>query len=51
MLEAAEGDALRLELTEFVRAVRGERNRGVTGVEGRAALDLALRVGAVVRPA
>lgn len=51
VLEAPEGDALRLELTEFIRAVRGEPNRGVTGVEGRAALDLALRVGAVVRPA
>lgn len=49
VLEAPEGDALRLELTEFVRAVRGEPNRGVTGAEGRAALDLALRVGAVVR--
>jgi len=49
VLEAPEGDVLRLELTEFVRAVRGEPNRGVTGAEGRAALDLALRVGAVVR--
>jgi predicted dehydrogenase len=48
-LEASEGDALRLELTEFVRAARGEPNRGVTGVAGRAALELALRVGAVVR--
>ncbi len=51
VLEAPEGDALRLELTEFVRAARGEPNRGVTGAEGRAALDLALRVGAVVRAA
>jgi predicted dehydrogenase len=50
-LEAPEGDALRLELTEFVRAVRGEASHGVTGGEGRAALDLALRVGAVVRAA
>jgi len=49
VLEAPEGDALRLELTEFVRAARGEPSRGVTGVGGRAALDLALRVGAVVR--
>jgi len=48
-LEAPEADALRLELVEFVRAVRGDRSRGVTGTEGRAALDLALRVGAVVR--
>jgi predicted dehydrogenase len=51
VLEAAEGDALRLELGEFVRAVRGEPNRGVTGMEGRAALDLAFRVGAAVRAA
>lgn len=50
-LTAPEGDALRLELTEFVRAVRGEPSRGVTGAQGRAALDLALRVGAVVRAA
>ncbi len=50
-LEAPEGDALRLELTEFVRAVRGEPSHGVTGHQGRAALDLALRVGAVVRAA
>lgn len=49
VLEASEGDALRLELTEFVRAARGEPHRGVTGVAGRAALELALRVGAVVR--
>ncbi len=50
-LTAPEGDALRLELTEFVRAVRGEPSHGVTGHQGRAALDLALRVGAVVRAA
>jgi len=48
-LEAPEGDALRLELTEFVRAAGGKPSRGVTGEEGRAALDLALRVGAAVR--
>lgn len=48
-LVASEGDALRLELTEFARAVRGEPNRGVTGAQGRAALGLALRVGAAVR--
>lgn len=48
-LEAPEGDALRLELTEFVRAVRGKPSRGVSGAEGRAALDLALRVAAAVR--
>jgi predicted dehydrogenase len=50
-LEAPEGDALRLELTEFVRAVRGEVSHGVPGREGRAALELALRVGAAVRTA
>ena len=50
-LEAPEGDALRLELTEFVRAGAGEASHGVTGEEGRAALDLALRVGAAVRAA
>jgi hypothetical protein len=50
-LEAPEGDALQLELTEFVRAVRGEPSHGVTGNAGRAALDLALRVSAVVRAA
>lgn len=48
-LEAPEGDALRLELAEFVRAVVGKPSRGVSGVEGRAALDLALRVAAAVR--
>jgi len=50
-LEAPEGDALRLELTEFVRAASGRPSRGVSGHEGRAALDLALRVGAAVRSA
>ena len=50
-LEAPEGDALRLELTEFVRAARGESSAGVTGTEGRAALELALRVGGAVRTA
>ena len=48
-LEAPEGDALRLELAEFVQAVRGAPNRGVTGTEGRAALELALRVTASLR--
>jgi len=50
-LQAPEGDALRLELTAFVQAVRGEQGGGVSGVAGRAALDLALRVGAAVRAA
>lgn len=48
-LQAPEGDALRLELTEFVRAVQGEASAGVTGRAGRAALDLALRVASAVR--
>lgn len=48
-LEAPEGDALRLELAEFVQALRGAPNRGVTGTEGRAALALALRVTASLR--
>jgi predicted dehydrogenase len=43
-LEAPEADALRLELESFVRSVRGEDRTGVSGVEGRAALALALRV-------
>lgn len=48
-LQAPEGDALRLELTAFVQAVLGEQGGGVSGAAGRAALDLALRVGAAVR--
>jgi predicted dehydrogenase len=48
-LEAPEGDALRLELAEFIQAVQGAANRGVTGTEGRAALELALRVSAALR--
>jgi predicted dehydrogenase len=48
-LDAPEGDALRLELAEFVQALRGAPNRGVTGTEGRAALALALRVTASLR--
>lgn len=43
-LEAPEDDALRLELESFAGAVRGEDRSGVTGVEGRAALALALQV-------
>ena len=47
-LEAPEADALGLELRSFVRSVRGEAEAVVTGVEGRAALALALRVSAAV---
>ena len=43
-LEAPEGDALGAELESFVRFLRGDPDLVVTGVEGRAALALALRV-------
>jgi predicted dehydrogenase len=49
VLEAAEADALALELQSFVHAVRGEREVVVRGEEGRAALALALRVADAVR--
>ena len=48
-LQAPEADALQLELTSFVHAVRGDREVVVSGQEGRDALALALRVGAAVR--
>ena len=44
VLEAPEADSLRLELENFVHAVRGDERTGVTGEEGRAALALALQV-------
>ena len=47
-LSAPEADALGLETGAFVAALRGQKNDGVTGVEGRAALALALAVGEVV---
>lgn len=43
-LEAPEADALRLEIESFAGAVRGDDQSGVTGMEGRAALALALQV-------
>lgn len=43
-LEAADADALGLELASFIHAVRGDRDAVVSGREGRAALALALRV-------
>jgi predicted dehydrogenase len=49
VLEAPEADALALELQSFVHAVRGEREVVVRGEEGRAALELALRVADAVR--
>jgi predicted dehydrogenase len=48
-LAAPEADALSLELQSFVHAVRGERDVVVRGEEGRAALELALRVADAVR--
>jgi predicted dehydrogenase len=49
VLEAPEADALALELSSFVHAVRGQREVVVRGEEGRAALALALRVSDAVR--
>jgi predicted dehydrogenase len=49
-LTAPAADALGLELASFVHAVRGERAAVVSGVEGRAALALALRVTQAVGP-
>jgi predicted dehydrogenase len=49
MLEAPEADALALELQSFVHAVQGDREVVVGGMEGRAALALALRVADVVK--
>ena len=49
VLEAPEADALSLELQSFVHAVRGQREVVVRGEQGRAALELALRVADAVR--
>jgi predicted dehydrogenase len=48
-LKAPEADALALELQSFVHAVQGQREVVVSGEEGRAALELALRVANAVR--
>ena len=48
-LAAPEADALSLELQSFVHAIRGAREVVVRGEEGRAALELALRVADAVR--
>ena len=48
-LDAPAADALRLELESFLHAVRGDREAVVSGVEGRAARDLALRVAEAIR--
>ncbi len=50
-LTAPDADALALELASFVRAARGEAESVVTGVEGRAALALALEVTEAVQRA
>jgi predicted dehydrogenase len=42
-------DALRLQTEAFLRAVREGASPEVTGAEGRRALDLALRIGALIR--
>jgi len=49
VLQAPEADALSLELQSFVHAVRGQHEVVVRGEEGRAALELALRVADAVR--
>ncbi|MBX3145748.1 MAG: Gfo/Idh/MocA family oxidoreductase [Gemmatimonadales bacterium] len=49
-LAAPEQDALGEEIRSFVRSVRGEEAAVVSGAEGRAALELALRVGEAVKP-
>ncbi len=48
-LEADERDALAEELGSFVRSVRGSKESVVSGQEGRAALELALKVAEAVR--
>jgi predicted dehydrogenase len=49
VLEAPAADALRLELTSFLHAVRGEHEVVVTGREGLAAVHLAELVAAAVQ--
>lgn len=49
LLETGAADALGLELSSFIHAVQGDSEAVVTGAEGRAALDLALRVTEAVR--
>ena len=50
-LEAPAGDSLEMELTSFVRAVRGEEPVAVSGEEGLDALRLAFRVMEAMGPA
>lgn len=49
LLETGAADALGLELTSFIQAVRGDTDAVVSGAEGRAALGLALRVSEAIR--
>ncbi len=54
LLEAPEGEPLRLEFRSFIDAVRGEAPVAVTGEDGREALAVALRIVAEIertRPA
>lgn len=51
VLTAPEADALALELASFIRVAGGEAEAVVTGVEGRAALALALEVTEAVQRA
>lgn len=51
LLETGAADSLGLELASFIHAVRGETEAVVTGAEGRAALQLALRVSEAVQQA
>ena len=44
VLEAPEGEPLKLELESFVAALRGEEPVVVTGEEGRMALAVALQI-------
>jgi predicted dehydrogenase len=44
VLEAPEGEPLRLEFESFVAAIRGERPIAVTGEDGREALAVALQI-------
>jgi len=50
-LDAPEGEPLRLELESFVAAVRGDAPVPVSGVDGRRALQVALRIVAEIERA
>jgi predicted dehydrogenase len=44
-IDAPEGDALRLELESFIAAIEGRAPVAVSGVAGREALAVALKIG------